>query len=540
MKIFNKTHLPLVILVILYLVTRLHNLLLLPIFTDESIYIYWAKIIATTHSQWGISLTDGKPPLLVWMIAFFLQILPSHWYLLAGRLPSVISGGIALWGTYKLTKLLFNSEKTALFASLIYICSPFILFYDRMALFDSLLTAMTLWSAYFALKTAKTHNIKDVILWGLFLGLAYLSKPTAAIFLFLTPSIYVIFKGKDILHDWKKSFLLMGIPLFMGELINNLQRFSHVYYLMAAKNQQFQQPWDKLLKDPFALTWSNLHGFFGWIIPYYTLPIFIIGLLSLIVILFTNRKIGLVLIILWFAPIFILSTVGREIFPRYILFTTPYFLIAIAYFIVSLYEKASLLNNQRVARARVPKTSSTVARDEENMDNPNFHRELYLERILGNATDRTRVILILFSFLILFPSLRFDYLLLTDPPSAPLPDSDYHQYISEHPSGYGLDKIYAFLNQELKKGTVNLIVQGTFGLYPYAFYLEYWDNPNLKINPRWPLSSLEPDILVMAKSTPTYILLKEYDKIPDNLPLKLVLKAEKPGGKYPILLTTLK
>jgi len=44
----------------------------------------------------------------------------------------------------------------------------------------------------------------------------------------------------------------------------------------------------------------------------------------------------------------------------------------------------------------------------------------------------------------------------------------------------------------------------------------------------------------MAKNTPTYVLLKEHDQIPAQLPLILVLKSEKPGGKYPLLLTKLK
>ena len=96
--------------IILFLATRLYNLTLLPIFTDESVYIYWAKYIATYHTNWLISLTDGSPPLFIWMAFPLLEIFPEDMYLFAGRLVSVIAGGIGLIGIYKLSNLLFENN----------------------------------------------------------------------------------------------------------------------------------------------------------------------------------------------------------------------------------------------------------------------------------------------------------------------------------------------------------------------------------------------------------------------------------------------
>ncbi|MBI4067671.1 hypothetical protein HY407_04765, partial [Candidatus Gottesmanbacteria bacterium] len=312
--------------------------------------------------------------------------------------------------------------------------------------------------------------------------------------------IYLIYARAEIRTNWKRIISHILVALSLGQIINNLQRLSSVYYLFEAKNQQFQQPLEKLLKEPFTLTWGNLNGFFSWIIPYYTWPIFIVGLFAFVVLIWQKRKQGLILLLLWFTPIFILATVGREIFPRYILFTTPYFLISVAYLIILITDPA----------------------------------------LAGTDRAKRGLIKLILTLIILLPSLHFDYLLLTNPPKAPLPKTDYHQYISEHPSGYGLDKIFTFLDDELKKEPVTLVTQGTFGLYHYAFLLEYWDNPNITIVPRWPLSVLDQEIFDRAKSQKTYILLKEHEEIPPQLPLKLVLKAEKPGGKYPLLLTTLK
>src|SRR3989338_9387720 len=79
------------LLVFLYLLTRLINLDQFPIFSDEGIYIRWAKV-AWHDATWRfISLTDGKQPLQTWGTIPFLKLFPDN-ALLAGRLFSVITG----------------------------------------------------------------------------------------------------------------------------------------------------------------------------------------------------------------------------------------------------------------------------------------------------------------------------------------------------------------------------------------------------------------------------------------------------------------
>lgn len=482
-------------LLLLYAGTRFLFLTNLPIFTDESIYIYWAKYIETNHSHWFLSLTDGKPPLLIWAIGIFLSIFPDNWYLISGRLPSVIAGGASVIGIYFLAKTLFQSPRGGYISSLLYIISPFTLFYDRMALFDSLLSSMLIWSVYFAIKTGISFKVKDAVLWGLFLGLAFLSKPTAIIFMLLTPLGLLLFINKEKLKKhFKKIILLIFLALGISQIINNLQRLSDAYPQAAIKNQQFQQPISELLANPFALVESNLNGFSSWIIAYYTLPVFILGIFCFVLLCFRFPKVGFFVLSLWIVPIAIFAIVGREIFPRYILFITPYFFLPIGYGI-------NLILSQRPA-----------------------YKLLFIS-----------VLLIVF-----YPSVFFSYLVVTNPVKAPFPVTDYHQYVADHPSGYGLDRIFTFLRREGQKNKVTVFVQGTFGLYPYAFDLEFWNNPNITILGRWPLDKIDDEIIQIQKKEKVYIILKEHDKIPENLPLELVLKAEKPGGRYPILVTTLK
>jgi len=493
-KILRHELLPLGVLVAVYLFTRLFNLLILPIFTDESIYIYWAKVIEDTQSQFFISLTDGKPPLLIWMIAFLLRILPSDLYLLAGRLPSVLSGLLALIAIYKFTELLFSSRRAAVIAGLLSIINPMTLFYDRMALFDSMLTATLLTSVYFAVQTGKTRSLRDAILWGIFLGLAFLSKPTALVFLPLTVfAVFVLLPITKMKKDWKRLGLLSLLAVLIGEGMNNLQRISNAYPAMLRKNAQFQQPIAELLKNPLLLTFGNLKGFFSWTIEYMTVPLFVFGLTAFLYGFYKKSREVFLLFILWFAPLILLATIGREVFPRYLLIVVPYFLIIVAYLVDSLLEIKKL---------------------------------------------RYGIMLLL--VVILFPLLSFDYFILTAPSRAPLPLADANQYIFQHPSGYGLETVYDFILEKSKSQKITIVTQGTFGLYPYAFYLEFWGNPNVVILPKWPLNTIDNEILAASENGPTYIILKEYDEIPQTLPLQLVLRAEKPGGQDPILVTELK
>lgn len=482
------------VFLIFFLFTRLYNILLLPIFTDESIYIYWAKTIVTTHAHFLISLSDGKPPLLVWMISVLLSILPSNLYLLAGRLPSVLSGFLAVIAIYKLTYILFKDKKAAYIAMLLYTITPFTLFYDRMALFDSLLCSMLLWSVYFSIKTAASLLYKDAILWGIFLGVAFLAKPPAQLFLFLTPVCFFVFADhKVIFKDKKKLLILLIIPILISLTFDNFQRISGAYALMQIKNRQFQYPITEVIKDPLLHVPSNFKGLFNWLISYMTIPIFVSGFISSLFLIFKKRKEGLVLFGFWLLPIIAFGIIGREIFPRYILFVVPYLIIPFS-FVLSTFIRKSV---------------------------------------------KFSALTIIVFVVIVFQALNFDYLIITNPPKAEFPETDYHQYISDHPSGYGLDKIFSFIHEKSKTEKITVVTQGTFGLYPYAFNLEFWDNPNVVIIGDWPLLNLNDKIINAKKVGRVYLIFKEQTGISTDIPLETILKAEKPGGRYPIFLTEL-
>ncbi len=474
------------LLIIFFFFTRLYHLTFLPIFTDESIYLYWSKYISVHHSNWFMSLTDGKPPLFIWIIAIFLKIFPSHLYLFAGRLVSVLAGGLTVAGVYKLSLLLFKSDKTSLLAVLFCITSPFLLFYDRMVLYDSLLSAMLIWSVYFSVKTSLYHQKKDAIIWGLFLGIAFLVKPPAIIFLLLTPVCFFILTKKFS----KKTIFFPLIAVVLSELINNIQKFSANYNLASIKNQEFQLSFNQLISNPFILLEKNAKMLFDWTISYYTFPLLLLGFIGFAIVLHKHFRKGLILLILWITPIFIFACVGKILFPRYILFTTPYFFIAFA-------KAFDIFSSFK------------------------YIKNFWIGIII----------------LLLVLPLWFDWYILTNPVKASFPRTDYEQYITSEYSGYGLQTIFNFLNKKLDQGPqIMLVTQGKFGLFPYAFKLNYWDDKRMRFYQAWLSDKLDVNVYSLGDSAKVYIVLWQNTTIPKNFPFRLLLKAEKPGGLHPILL----
>ena len=148
MKRFLDKNKKLILLCILILgvafFLRIYKLTLLPIFADEAIYIRWAQVMRAEETLRFLPLSDGKQPLFMWAMIPFLKILSDP--LFAGRFLSVVSGLATIVGVFLSSKLLFKSQKLALVASLIAAISPFLVFFDRMALVDSMLATTAIWT----------------------------------------------------------------------------------------------------------------------------------------------------------------------------------------------------------------------------------------------------------------------------------------------------------------------------------------------------------------------------------------------------------
>ncbi|HEV2339677.1 MAG TPA: glycosyltransferase family 39 protein [Patescibacteria group bacterium] len=492
-KFFAKESQLLVLLSIFYFVTRFFHLTILPIFNDESSYIYWSKIIATTNAHWFVSLVDGKPPLLFWIMATALWFFPGQTFLFVARSVSVFAGFFTLLGIIFIGKFLFRSQKAAVIASLLYITSPLMLIYDRLALYDSILCALLLWTTYFTLKTAKTLRFRDALTSGIFLGLSFYTKPTAAIYLLLIPLMFFIaLFGVKQIFLWKKGFFLILIILFLGEAFRYSLVFSRGYRDYIIVNARYVPTVNDLMSRPLFLLERNLPAIFSWFTGYQGILFILCGFFSYIFLLFRKGKADIILMLLFLLPLLAFSFVGKILFPRYLLFIFPYFLLPVAYIISLLMTKA--------------------------------------HQYVGWA---------IMTMILLYP-LFLDSKLLFNPPGASLPFTEYTQLISSASSGYGLSQVFQFLDERQKKYPITIVTLGTISSYPYAFNLQYWDDKRITIIPIWPVTSTTKNqIQILAKHQHVFVILKllRYTNHPDflkELRLKKVFSATKPGGMDPI------
>ena len=169
---------------------RFYNILSIPVFADEAIYIRWAQVMRAEATLRFLPLSDGKQPLFMWLVIPLFKVVSDP--LIAGRLVSILSGLAGIAGTYLLAGRLLNNYRIALVASLFYAVSPFFVFFDRMALVDSMLASLGVWSLYFAVLTVQTLRLDFAMITGFFLGAAFITKSPPLFFLLLLPSTILV------------------------------------------------------------------------------------------------------------------------------------------------------------------------------------------------------------------------------------------------------------------------------------------------------------------------------------------------------------
>src|SRR3989344_9540012 len=97
---------PFVLLLILYFTTRLFNLLSIPVFSDEGIYMSWGNaFFDRLHREFPFFIAaDGKQTAVPFTLGL-VQMLPLD-PLLSVRLVSIVAGAVASIATFKSFRIL--------------------------------------------------------------------------------------------------------------------------------------------------------------------------------------------------------------------------------------------------------------------------------------------------------------------------------------------------------------------------------------------------------------------------------------------------
>ncbi len=483
-KELKKTGVTLGPILLFSFVIRVLNLDLLPIFTDEAIYVRWSQIANRDPAWRFISLTDGKQPLFIWLSIVGQRIFSDP--LFAGRIVSVIAGTLSTLGFYFLGKELFG-KKVAIFSAIIWMVLPFSVWHSRLSLMDSLLAFFAVWVLWLQVLLVKKPRMDIALLLGMVIGGGLLVKSSAQFFLFLLPLSLFLKKRKEL----KKSFLLRwaGLALlvvFLAQAINSIQRLSPFYYMVGLKNLTFIYSFSELLSfglfNHWQRFWGNLRGLSWWTAVYLTLPF--LALLSFSLMKVKKDKAKKFFLLAWFLfPFFALAFFGKVLYPRFVLFMTIPLIILIADGLVKLFRQI-----------------------------------------------KDRFLLFIFALLLFSYPFYFDYQIVFNPVAAPLPSVDRGQYLDDWPAGWGIREVIEFLKEKSKEGKLAVATEGTFGLTPYALDIYLDSNENVEIKGFWPISNGVDWFLDKAIQKPTYVLFKD-TQVPDpNWPLELVAKYKRGRG----------
>lgn len=408
----------LISLIVLFLTSRLINLGILPIFADEAIYIRWAQLISQKTYYFFIPLSDGKTPLFMWLLAPLLRLKADP--LLTGRALSVVAGLATLIGVYYLTKTLFN-RKTALIASILVIFQPFLLFYDRLSLTDSLLTALVIWSFYFTHQLFSRPSLKFGAILGSVAGAVLLTKPSGLLFLLLNTLLVPLKNIKKLIKPG-----LLTVVIASG--LYNFLRLSSAFSLISSRSHDYLRSNQEIIHGFFQYFLPTFKVFFSWLVSYLSWPALVLIFISLFLAIKNRIKIIVILFIFTLVPLLVQVSIGKIIYPRYLLPIVPFLLI-----------------------------------------------------ILSWGLTRINKIFWLIVLIFILSWFKFDWFLLTDPLKAPLDPWEKDQYLQQWSSGYGLEEIKNYLNNLPQDQQILVATEGSFGTLPNGLQIFFNQSNHIQI-----------------------------------------------------------
>ena len=427
--------------------------------------------------------------LFMWLMTGVFKIFDDPLY--AGRFLSVISGFITMTGAFILCWKFFN-EKTALWVAFLIAITPFSLFFDKLALVDSMLAAFSIWSLLFVLCLIKNPRFDLSLILGFILGGGILTKTSGLPNLYMLPVglIAVDFsKAKYLNRLFKVIFylILSGITAFF---IYNLLRLGPGFDSLASRNKDYIFPITRLLTNPFDPLIPHLKDLFDWFPKLFTVPILVFIFLGIILTFIKRNKIALVIFFWMVGPLLAELLFLRTFTARYILSAVPPLLC---------------LGGWGIAQ------SVEIFR-------PKF-----------------KWAFLVFILICLPLALKFDYLLMTNPAAAPLPVEERRGYLEDWTAGYGFPEIANFLIDEAQKGTIIVETEGSFGTLPdgLIIYLDkYFHTTTInKIVVLGGKAEISDVLRNAAKNGPTYFIANR-SRVRQN-PAGTELIKEYPKANYP-------
>ena len=453
-----KEVLILILIVVLYFAFRLPALTYQPIFADEAIYIRWAQVMKAEPTLRFLPLTDGKTPLFMWLMMPVLKFIPDPLY--AGRILAVFSGLTTLAGTFLIGRFFFNA-RVALLAAFLIATTPYIFFFDRMALVDTLLAGFVIWSILFGLLVVKYRRLDLAMFLGFFLGGGLLTKTPGMFNVVMIPltALTMNFSSKGRVGRVLKTGGLFLVSITIGLGIYNLLRLGPGFGSLNSRNSDYvRNPLDILRNpaDPFLPHLRDLSDFWPSLIGY---PVLLALVAGIILMLIKRNRFAIAIFLIGLGPLLIQMFLLQTFTARYMLFSIAPFLIVASFGLdnfLNLFKRSQNLWLGAVVLA-----------------------------------------------LLVWP-IYFNYMLLNDIENAPLPDNERRGYLEDWTAGYGLREIARTLEVESGKGKIIIGTEGSFGTLPDGLQIYFDKNTSAAFKPD--KAGLSTDLKSEASRSATYYI----------------------------------
>ncbi len=433
---------------VLAILLRVSNLQLLPIFNDESTYIRYGmhQLHEPDHNPY--SLLIGKEPLLPFLYAFTGSTINN--LLLGSRLVTVLLSLITLLGLYMVTKEMLqvgirsrhgvlklvqddvNGEMATVFACLLYAVVPYAVFFDRLALMDSAVGTIAVWSLYLTHRIIKKTTWMNGLLLGTVLGLGLWIKFSSAMYVVLYVLVvsYYGYKNQEKVSNGT-SLLQLLVPIILAGVIF-LPLESHSYYIEHLQLLgQYTYPLFSIFSFPLTIWMTNFLHVFNWMFFLLTPLVFCLALWGVVV----DKKKLYMLPVVWFVIPFFYEVLYAKLFT-----SRQAFSLIIPLLILAGYGLARLWMRH--------KTAGYAA--------------------LG---------------IIVAVSLYVDSVLLSNPPAFPSlfpgqTKADLDAYVQGFSSGYGVQEAISYLQLQAKQQPITVVIRNDHGNPEDAIvgYLHYQKN----------------------------------------------------------------
>lgn len=213
---------------------RIYNIEQAPpgVYPDEAVNGEDAvNAINSGNYQWFYPANQGREGLMMNLIAFCFRLFGIS--VLTLKLPSIIFGTLAIFGTYLLGKELFNG-RIGLISSFLVSVSFWAINFSRISFRANILPAVLVFSFYFLWKGLRTRAWTDFAIGGFIFGIGlhtYIAFRIAPAILVVALLSLILTRQNFLKEYWKKILIFMIFTLISAAPLLYTFLFSHPEYL---------------------------------------------------------------------------------------------------------------------------------------------------------------------------------------------------------------------------------------------------------------------------------------------------------------------